>query len=393
MNNKLLIALPAAVVIGGIALYAWHPWRSEDTNRIVLSGNIEMTQVDIAFKIPGKLIERNFDEGDTVPKGAVVARLDRESLLRQRDQAEAALSVAEAQLAQAKTGVVVQRETSEAEIEQRKADLGGQQARLLELKNGSRPQEINEAKAAVKSADAEYERARRDWERAEVLHKSDDISTQQYDQARQHMTSAEAALNQTKQRLALASEGPRQEVIEQAASQVQRARAGLRMSEASALDIKRREQEVTARRAELARLRAQIGVVDSQLEDTIATAPVSGIVLVKSANPGEVLATGSTVLTIGDVEHPWLRGYVREADLGRVKLGMPVKVTTDSYPGKVYDGKLTFISSDAEFTPKQIQTTEERVKLVYRVKIDIDNRDHELKSNMPADAEIVLKGQ
>jgi HlyD family secretion protein len=393
MNNKLLIALPAAVVIGGIALYAWHPWRSEDTNRIVLSGNIEMTQVDIAFKIPGKLIERNFDEGDAVPKGAVVARLDRESLLRQRDQAEAALSVAEAQLAQAKTGVVVQRETSEAEIEQRKADLGGQQARLLELKNGSRPQEINEAKAAVKSADAEYERARRDWERAEVLHKSDDISTQQYDQARQHMTSAEAALNQTKQRLALASEGPRQEVIEQAASQVQRARAGLRMSEASALDIKRREQEVTARRAELARLRAQIGVVDSQLEDTIATAPVSGIVLVKSANPGEVLATGSTVLTIGDVEHPWLRGYVREADLGRVKLGMPVKVTTDSYPGKVYDGKLTFISSDAEFTPKQIQTTEERVKLVYRVKIDIDNRDHELKSNMPADAEIVLKGQ
>jgi HlyD family secretion protein len=92
---------------------------------------------------------------------------------------------------------------------------------------------------------------------------------------------------------------------------------------------------------------------------------------------------------VGDIEHPWLRAYIREQDLGRVKLGDKVRVTTDSFHDKVYDGHISFISSDAEFTPKQIQTSEERVKLVYRIKIDIDNSRHELKSNMPADAEIL----
>ena len=101
------------------------------------------------------------------------------------------------------------------------------------------------------------------------------------------------------------------------------------------------------------------------------------------------LAPGTSVVTVGDIDHPWLRAYIREQDLGRVKLGDKVKVTTDSFRDKVYDGKVSFISSDAEFTPKQIQTSEERVKLVYRIKIDVDNSRHELKSNMPADAEIL----
>ena len=103
------------------------------------------------------------------------------------------------------------------------------------------------------------------------------------------------------------------------------------------------------------------------------------------------MSPGTTVVTIGDIDHPWLRGYINERDLGRVKLGAKAKITTDSYPGKVYWGKVGFIASEAEFTPKQIQTSEERLKLVYRIKIDVDNPQHELKSNMPADAEIVLE--
>ena len=99
---------------------------------------------------------------------------------------------------------------------------------------------------------------------------------------------------------------------------------------------------------------------------------------------------GETV-KVGDIEHPWLRGYVPETALGRVKLGQKVRITTDSYPGKTYEGRITFIASEAEFTPKQIQTEEERVKLVYRIKVDVDNRARELKSNMPADAVIVLE--
>ena len=162
------------------------------------------------------------------------------------------------------------------------------------------------------------------------------------------------------------------------------------MSEANALETKRRQQELTARRSEVERARAQLGVTESQLQDTSVYSPIDGTVLVKSAELGEVLAAGTTVITIGDIKHPWVRGYIRETDLGRVKLGQKVNITTDSYPGKVYDGRISFIASEAEFTPKQIQTKDERVKLVYRIKILVDNPNQELKLNMPVDAEIVL---
>ena len=125
------------------------------------------------------------------------------------------------------------------------------------------------------------------------------------------------------------------------------------------------------------------------MRDTESVSPIDGVILVKAAEAGEVLAAGTTVVTVGDLDHPWLRGYINERDLGRVRLGSRVRLTNDSYPGKVYWGKLSFLSSQAEFTPKQIQTPEERVKLVYRVKVDVDNPSHELKSNMPVDAEIV----
>ena len=126
------------------------------------------------------------------------------------------------------------------------------------------------------------------------------------------------------------------------------------------------------------------------MEDTTVSSPIDGVVMVKSAEAGEIVAAGAVIATIGDLRRPWLRAYVAERDLGRVKLGADVKLTTDSYPGKVYHGKITFIASEAEFTPKQIQTPDERVKLVYRIKIDVDNPQQELKANMPVDAEIVL---
>jgi HlyD family secretion protein len=139
-------------------------------------------------------------------------------------------------------------------------------------------------------------------------------------------------------------------------------------------------------------VRALVALVDSQLADTEIVSPIDGVVLVKSAEPGETVAAGGTIVTLGDMDHPWLRGYVNETQLGRVKLGAKVRVATDSYPGKIYDGRVSFISSEAEFTPKQIQTLEERVKLVYRIKVELPNPARELKLNMPADAEILLDG-
>ncbi len=188
-----------------------------------------------------------------------------------------------------------------------------------------------------------------------------------------------------------ASEVVRSETIEVAATQVAQARAGLKGSEANQLEVTRRQQEIASRRAEIDRARAQIALIDSQLSDTVAISPIDGVVLVKSADVGEVLAPGTPIVTVGDIDHPWLRAYINERDLGRVKTGSRARVTTDSFPGKTYAGRVSFIASQAEFTPKQIQTAEERVKLVYRVKIEVDNPQHELKSNMPADAEIQVE--
>ena len=391
MRRKIIIGILTLIVAGIAAALVLRGRNHADANRILISGNIELKEINIAFKTAGRLIERAVDEGDPVKAGQVIARLDRDQLLRQREQAEAALAAARAQLAQAETAANWQRETWQADVAQRRAEVETNEARLRELKNGARPQEIEEAKAALESAQALMERARRDWDRAQVLKKNDDISTSQYDQFHSRFTSAQAALKQSRERYDLVVAGPRKEQVEAAAGQVERARAGLKVGQANELELKRREQEITARRAEIARAQAQIAVVDSQLADTVAVSPAGGVVLVKSADVGEVLAPGTTVVTIGDIDHPWLRGYIPERDLGRVRIGSKVKVTTDSFPGKVYWGRLTFIASQAEFTPKQIQTKEERVKLVYRIKIEIDNPQHELKSNMPADAEILME--
>jgi len=391
--KKRIIPIVVLVAVGAaVAAYTLRR-NNQPTDRIRFSGNIELTEVNVAFKIPGRIAELTVREGDAVRAGQVLARLDREQLLRQREREQATLASAQTLLAQATTALEWSRQSQASDLEQRRADLAAAEARLRELETGARPQEILDARSAVENARAERDRARNDWDRAQVLYKQDDISTSQYDQFRTRHDSAEAVLKQAEQRYALVQEGPRKEVIEAARAQVARARAAVRWSDAQRLEVTRREQELATRRAEIDRARAQVALIDSQLEDTVAVTPVAGVVLVKSADLGEVIAPGTTIATIGDLARPWVRGYIGERDLGRVKLGSKVKVTTDSYPGKDYWGRVSFISSEAEFTPKQIQTQEERVKLVYRIKVDIDNPHQELKSNMPVDAEILLNAQ
>jgi HlyD family secretion protein len=387
MKRLLIVIVIVALGVGGYLLYG--KYHSAPTDRIVVSGNIELEQVNIAFKTAGRVIERTVDEGDKVTKGEVIARLDKDQLIQQRAREAASLLEAEAALNAARTGLEMQTQSSAADIESHQADLDTSKTHLQELKNGSRPQEIAGAEAAVAAAQSDYDHSKKDWDRAETLHKDDDISTSQYDLARSRLDGSEATLQQAKQHLELLKEGSRREDVDMATAQVMKADAGVKNSQANSLDIKRRQQDVASKEADIAREKAQIALIDAQLADTTATSPIAGVVLVKSVDVGEVIAPGTTVVTVGDISHPWLRAYIKEPDLSRVKLGTPVRVKTDS--GKVYDGKISFISSEAEFTPKQIQTTEERVKLVYRVKIDIDNPNGELKSNMPADAEILAK--
>ena len=390
MKKRIFIAIPAILIAAGVWFFL-NSGENDSGDLIKVSGNIELTEVGIAFKTSGRLIERAVDEGDAVTKGAIVARLDSDQLTAQRDSQAAGLQFAFAQLSQAETALDWQKQSLEADLEQRRADLAAAEAVLLELKNGSRPEEIREAEAAVASAQAENTRMGNEWTRAQALYKSGDISTSLYDQYRSQWERAEAALKQARERQALVLAGPRREQIEAASAQVERARAAIKTAEANRLEIRRREQELPLRLAEIDRAKANLALIETQLADTEVVSPIDGVVLVKTAEPGEILPAGTPVMTIGDIDRPWLRAYIRAADLGKVKHGDRVKISTDSYPGKTYEGRVSFIASDAEFTPKQIQTQEERVKLVYRIKIDIENPEHELKSNMPADALIELR--
>jgi HlyD family secretion protein len=380
-----------AILISSTAFSACSWWHRGAQESLKLYGNIELTQVDMAFKIPGKLARLDVDEGDVVRQGMVLASLDKLQLESQRDRDQAALVAADSQIPQLQTSIERQKLTLAGETELRRAQLAQAEAILQQLLAGSRPQEIEQAQALVEELRSQHQQAQQDWERAQVLYKNDDISTAQFDQYRSRFDATAAALKQAEQRLALVIEGPRKEEIEAGRAQVAQARANLQLTEASGLELKRMEQELETRRAQVEQARAQVAVVDAQLADSVALAPVNGVVLVKSAEAGEVLAAGTTFLSIGEMDHPWLRAYIGEQDLGRVKLGAKVKVTTDSFPGKVYWGRVTFISSEAEFTPKQIQTPEERVKLVYRVKIEVENPQQELKLNMPVEAEVLLQ--
>jgi HlyD family secretion protein len=384
------IVLIVVVGLGAVAFLRSGLLTRQDPNRISVSGNIELTQVDISFKVPGKLIQRAVDEGDQVKKGQLIGRIDRDQYERQRTRDAASVQSAEWQLQQARTSIDWQERTLQGDIELKRANLKQAQAHLDELLAGSRPQEIQQSRAAVSDAQAQFDQAKLDWDRAQALYKNDDISTSQYDAYHARFNSTSAVLKRAQESLALTLEGPRKEEIEASRAQVSQAQAALKLSEANQLEVQRRKQELDTRRAEAERAKAQVAITDTQLNDTLAYSPVDGVVLVKTAEPGEVLAAGTPVVSIGDLNHPWLRGYINERDLGRVKIGSKAKVTTDSFPGKVYWGRVSYIASQAEFTPKQIQTREERVKLVYRIKIELDNPDHELKLNMPVEAEIQL---
>jgi HlyD family secretion protein len=381
------------VILAAVATGAWM-WASGRFNRkndrLLVSGNLELTRVDLAFKVSGRLVELAIREGDSVKKGQLIARLDRAQLEQQQARDRAAIQGAQSSYQQLVTSIEYQKATLEADVAAKRAEVNEAQARLDTMLNGSRPQDIQAAEAAVSEARAQNQQARADFERAQTLIKNEDISKQQFDQYRMRVDSTAAQLRQAEQRYSTVREGPRKEDIAGARAALARAQAAQRMSEANRLELQRKTEELGERRAEIERNRAQAGISEAQIADTTVTAPMDGVVLVKSVELGDVIAAGTTIATIGDLDHPWVRAYVNETDLGRVKLDGKVKLTTDSFPGKIYWGRISFISSEAEFTPKQIQTKEERVKLVYRIKIEVDNSSHELKNNMPVDAEIVL---
>ena len=342
---KKAIAGAFALIILGAAIFSlWKYFAapSSEASILKLSGNIEVTESHLSFKIAGHLEKRLADEGDDAKAGQLLAKLADDDQRLAVQSAEANLALAKAALAEQEAG-------------NRPQQIAGAKATLAQ------------AKAADQTAQAQLGQAESDLSRYQALVKQGGVSRQQLETqatavttARHQAEEAKAAIKVAAENFDLMKAGARVETIDQA-------------------------------RATLAAARTALAQAKQQLSYTELTAPFSGVILTKSAEEGEFLQPGSTVLTLACLERPWLRVYIPEDRLAQVKLGQAATVTADSLPGKSYSGKISFIASDAEFTPKSVQTFEERVKLVYRVKIDLDNPAGELKAGMPADATIHLQ--
>ena len=328
MKKKRLIIVGIIIVIIISVLLVNHFRNKKDDGALSLSGNVEVTETNVGFKLPGRVMELTVDEGQQVNVGQLIARIDNAEL----------------------ASVVMQN----------KASLQEAMTRLAELRAGSRVQEIERARASVNAQAADLDKAKKDYERADILYKNGAISASQFEAAQNAYNTRVAQLKSAQETLSLVREGPRKEDIQAAEHRVQQ-------------------------------VKAMVNASEERLKDTVLLAPISGVILRKNVELGETLSSGTPAFTIGDLENPWVKVYVKENRLGQVKLGQKADVKVDSFKDKTYDGTVTFISSEAEFTPKNVQTEEERVKLVFGVKVKVKNENGELKPGMPADVRISIK--
>jgi membrane fusion protein YbhG len=330
--NRTALIAGGVIVAGVLAVAAWllplgDLLRSGDRGVLLLSGNIEAHESLLSFQVSGRIIDLPVEEGKWVEQDAIMARLDDRDYRQQVATDEAALNVAEAQL---------------------KLALAG-----------TRHQELEAIRQAMLNAEANRDQRELDFSRAKQLYAADATSRENFDLAETNYKQAQAAYEQAKQNFDQAVEGTRKEEIAISVATAEQARETLKY--------------------------ARI-----QLDHTILRAPFAGVALVRQAEIGEVVSPGTPVFTFADLKHIWLRAYVAETDIGRIRWGESAAVTADSLPGKTFTGSISFISSKAEFTPKSVETHKERVTLVYRIKIDIYNPNYELKPGMPADARLSL---
>lgn len=326
MQRRAVIAV-ALVVLGGALWWRWKTARDQAEGAIKGSGIIEITEVDVAFEVAGTIKERYAEEGSLLDKGEPVARLDGREYRLQVERVTAAKGAAEAHY------------------------------RLL-LK-GPRGQEIDQALATAEAADSALVTQQLEFDRLRALHATRVVSQAEFDRVNAALAAVQAARDKAHAQLSMVQEGYRTEEVEEGRARLKEAEKALELA------------ELNLSRCDL-------------------FAPIAGRVLSKNREAGETIPAGAAIITLGDLTRPWLNLYVGERDLGKVALGMKASVTVDSFPSQPFPGRVAFIAEKAEFTPKNIQTQDERVKLVYRVKIELENRNQALKAGMPADAVLPL---
>lgn len=320
-RTPVIVLLVIAAAAGG--WYWWNHAPKGDPSSLTLYGNVDIRQVSLAFDGSGRISEMRAEEGDLVKAGQVIATLDTKTLEIQSQEQQA--------------NVEVERQT------------------LLKLKNGSRPEEIAQARAQVASAEADAVLADQQYERAIRLQSSASgaISQQSVDEARATAEAAKAKVNQQRAALQLSQAGTRVEEIDAAKAQLDASEAGL-------------------------------ALLKHQIDQGELRVPVDAVIRSRLHEPGDMVTSSSAVFSLALTQPKWIRAYVSEPDLGKLRPGMKATVVTDSNPDRPIDGKVGYISSVAEFTPKSVQTEELRTNLVYEVRIVVEDKDNALRLGQPA---------
>jgi HlyD family secretion protein len=319
------IALGVLLILGLAYAYGGRLFGPGSRPAVSVTGTIEALQVDVSAKIAGRIVARPVKEGDRVSVGQLLARLDDTELA--------------------------------ADVRRQEAAVRSAQATLRDLRAGPRQEEIEDARAALQSAEATRWMTERDFRRAQELSRQALIAAQEVDKARQAFDVAAAQEKSARQRLNLLLAGSRPDQIE-------------------------------AARQNLAQAEQALAMARSRLREMTILSPLDGVVLRKNLEVGEMANPGVSILTLMDPKQIWVRAYVPEEDIGRIKIGDAARVAVDAFPGRTFSGHIIEIAAEAEFTPKNVQTKKERVNLVFRIKIALDNPEGLLKPGMPADADI-----
>jgi multidrug resistance efflux pump len=373
------LLLGAALVAAAGAAAVWLGGRlGGDTGRLAVTGTVEGLQVDVSPKITGRIVELAVGEGQPVRRGQLLARLDTAELEAELGRVVAAARTAAAELRNLEAGA--RRE----EIREAQARAARARAQVEDLLAGARSQELEQARAAVRNAEATRVWTERDFARVRDLYGKELVAAQEVDRARQAYEVAAANEVAARERLALLEAGARKHEIDAARAELRAAEERVALLRAGA-----RPQEIEAARARVAEAEAAVALARARLDEARLTAPIDGLVLRKNAELGETVSPGASILTLLDPRDLWVRAYVPETDVGRLRVGQPAAITIDAFPDRTFPGTVSEIASEAEFTPKNVQTRQERVNLVFRIKVAVRDGDGVIKPGMPADVDLL----
>lgn len=363
---------------------------------LTASGFIEGTEVRIASEVGGRVAEVLVDEGDEVVVGQVLVRLDDALLKTRRGEAEATVAAARANLARVRAGArPAEIAAARAALAQAEAERDGARKALENARQALRnPQDLDlqvaEARTQVRLAEQEVERAKAELGATEGRYGSEDFRTRA---ARAALEAAQAKLEGAQRYLEvlLSTREHPLTLLAQVHAAEARYRAAEAAVEAARATLEKLQagptpEEIALAEAQLHQAEAALALIDAQLAQLTLVSPITGTVATRSVHVGETVAPGATLLTLTNLDEVRLVLYIPENQIGRVRVGQRVDVTVDSFPGRVFTGYVASIGSEAEFTPRSVQTREERVNLVFAVKVVIPNPDHALKPGMPADA-------